>query len=81
MPSVSLDEASVVGWERLFDRWLRTEGALTLYRDASTRLVSRPGETEREFRLRSAQAGRESRDTSMEKLRSRSRTKIETGAS
>ena len=78
MPSVSLDEASVVGWEKLVDRWLRTEGALTLYRDANTRLVSRPGETEREFRLRSAQAGRESRDTSMEKLRSRYRTKIET---
>ncbi|HET8985418.1 MAG TPA: DUF87 domain-containing protein [Trueperaceae bacterium] len=78
LPSVPLDATSVKEWEKLFDRWLRTEGALTLFKDTGSRLVSRPGETEREFRLRCVQAGRESRDAGMEKLRSRYRTKIET---
>jgi hypothetical protein len=78
LPSVALDATSVKEWEKLFDRWLRTEGALTLFKDPGTKLVSRPDESEREFRLRCVQAGRESRDASMEKLRARYRTKIET---
>lgn len=78
LPSTSFDAKSVKEWETLFDRWLRTAGALTLYKDPGTKLVSRPDESDREFRLRCVQAGREARDASMETLRARYRTKTET---
>ena len=44
---------------------------LALFSAPSAKLVSRPGETERDFRLRLAQASRESRDAAVEKLRAR----------
>ena len=42
---------------------------LTLFSAPSAKLTSRAGETERDFRLRLAQAARESRDAAVEKLR------------
>lgn len=78
LPVVSLDAKSIKEWETLFDRWLRTDGALTLYKEPGTKLTSRPGETERDFRLRCVQAGREARDAGMEKLRARYRSRADT---
>lgn len=78
LPAIALDAKSVKEWSTLFDRWLRTEGALTLLRDPHGKLVSRPDESERDFRLRCAQAAREVRDASIEKLRTRYRSKGET---
>lgn len=78
LPAIALDEKSVKEWGSLFDRWLRTDGALTLLRDPASKLVSRPDESERDFRVRCAQAGREARDASIEKLRARYRSKGDT---
>jgi len=78
MPAISVDAKSVKEWSTLFNRWLRTDGALALFREPGTKLVSRPDESEREFRLRCAHATREARDAGIEKLRARYRSRGDT---
>ena len=78
LPAIALDAKSVKEWGTLFNRWLRTDGALTLYREPSTKLVSRPDEDERDFRLRCTQTLREKRDAAIEKLRARYRSRGDT---
>lgn len=78
VPAVTLDERAVKGWGDDFVRWIRTEGALTLRRHAATKLVSRPDEVERDFRLRCAQAAREARDAEMAKVRQRYASRLAT---
>lgn len=76
LPAISTDERAVRGWRELFERWLRVEGGLGLWRDPASKLTSRPDETEQDFRLRCAQAARERRDLEVGKLRDRYGTKI-----
>jgi hypothetical protein len=58
-------------WTRSFASWIARERKLPLFRNASLRLVSNPGENEAAFRLRLQQAAREKRDTEVDRLRSR----------
>jgi len=76
LPEVPLNAKAVKEWGELFERWLRTGGALRLWRDPASKLTSRPGESEQEFRLRCAQAAREARDAAVAKLRERYGAKI-----
>ncbi len=78
LPDVELTERAVRGWRELYERWLRTDGALRLWRDPTSKLVSRPGEDEQAFRLRCAQAAREKRDEEVAKLRGRYASRIAT---
>ncbi|MBX3144851.1 MAG: DUF87 domain-containing protein [Trueperaceae bacterium] len=78
LPQVGLDERAVKSWGDDFVRWARTEGALTLWRHAASKLVSRPGEEEREFRLRCSMAAREGRDAEVAKVRQRFASKVAT---
>lgn len=70
-PGTDTSAAAVKRWQDGFERWLRTEGALTLLRHKGLKLVSAPGETEQQFRLRCSQALREQRDAAMDKVRKR----------
>lgn len=56
-------------WSRDLVAWLYGSQTLELLRSPSLGETSRPGESERDFRVRLQQAGRESRDASVEKLR------------
>ncbi|MDR7417897.1 MAG: ATP-binding protein [Armatimonadota bacterium] len=56
-------------WTRDFARWLAQAHALELFRHPGTGLVSNPGESERDFRIRLQAAVRERRDRAVEKLR------------
>jgi hypothetical protein len=58
-------------WTRSFTSWIARERKLPLFRNASLRLVSSPGENEAAFRLRIQQAAREKRDAEVDRLRSR----------
>lgn len=78
LPQIALDERAVKSWGDDFVRWARTEGALTLWRHAASKLVSRPGEEEREFRLRCSLAAREGRDAEVAKVRQRFASKVAT---
>lgn len=70
-PGTDTSAAAVKRWQDGFERWLRTEGALTLLRHKGLKLVSAPGESEQQFRLRCSQALREQRDAAMDKVRKR----------
>ena len=64
-------------WERSYARWLRTTQALTLYRSPSFRVLSSPGESERDFRVRLQQEAREQRDTRVAQLREKYAPKVQ----
>ncbi|HXW11196.1 MAG TPA: DUF87 domain-containing protein [Nitrososphaeraceae archaeon] len=56
-------------WKKDFIQWLTQNNKLTLYKDLLTQSLSRPGESEKDFRLRIGQKVRENRDESADKLR------------
>lgn len=56
-------------WGKDFATWIYRERALDLLRSPGTREVSRPGESEADFRGRLGQSAREARDGAAEKLR------------
>ena len=60
------------------DRWLGRTRRLTLLRHAGLGVVSRAGESERDFRIRLAAAARESRDAVVDKLRTKYASKLNT---
>lgn len=57
--------------------WLYRNSRVSLWRSPSSKMVSMPGESERDFRLRLSQQGREQRDGSIDKLRDRYASKIQ----
>ena len=56
-------------WQKDFADWLIRTQELELLRSPSLKELSKPGEAERDFRVRLQQAAREHRDQSAEKLR------------
>ena len=68
--------ANFTAWGRDFREWLYRSQALTLFRSPSTGIVSRPGESEKDFRVRLQQSGRELRDQTVDKVRMRYATRI-----
>ena len=63
-------------WTKTFQKWLSTNETVEIFRSPSTKLVSNPGETERDFRVRLQQSTRENRDAKVEALRSKYATKL-----
>jgi len=78
LPDVSFNAKTSKSWGDLFQRWLRTDGALIRYRYTPLKLMSQPNETEQAFRLRCTQAIREQRDEEKEKLRKKYESKLQT---
>ena len=60
---------SYATWSRELVAWLYGSQTLDLFKSPSLGETSRPGESERDFRARLQQAGREKRDENVEKLR------------
>ncbi len=58
-------------WTRDLADWLYRNRKLDLWRCVDPPLVSKPGESERDFRIRLRDAGREARDTKAESLRAK----------
>lgn len=75
-PSVVNKTEKYVDWKRDFLAWLSQNNKLTLYKDPLTQSLSRPGESEKDFRLRIGQKVRENRDESAEKLRKKFAPKL-----
>ncbi|HNQ72310.1 MAG TPA: DUF87 domain-containing protein [Verrucomicrobiota bacterium] len=64
------------GWARDFTAWIQNEHKLPLLRSSDAAQVSRPGETEREFRVRLQLLVRERRDAAVAKLRQKYTPKL-----
>ena len=65
-------------WNKDFGGWLFRTQKVELFRSPSTKDVSKPGESERDFRVRLQQTGREQRDKGAETLRQKYASKIAT---
>ena len=65
-------------WAKDLDRWLGRTQRLTLQRHPGLGLASMAGESERDFRIRLASAARESRDKTVDTLRSKYASKLTT---
>lgn len=65
-------------WKSDLSGWLFRTQQLELRRSPSTNLLSQPGESERDCRLRLQQAGREQRDSQLDALRKKYAPKITT---
>ncbi len=70
-PSVALRAGSYPDWSREFGDWILTSRRLKLLSLPAMKLVSAPGEDERDFRIRAAQKGREWRDAKIADLRAK----------
>lgn len=71
LPSAAGQARSYTGWGRDLIDWLYGHERLDLYRSALVGAVSKPDESERDFRIRLTQSARERRDAEMEKLRAK----------
>ena len=69
LPGVATQARSYGAWGKQIARWIQGSERVTLLESTRHRVTSRPGESEREFRMRLADQGREARDAAAEKLR------------
>jgi hypothetical protein len=69
LPPVAMLAKNYSIWEKAFARWLAQTEKIELLRHRETGLTSKPGETERDFRIRLQDASRTPRDEAVEALR------------
>ena len=72
----AVNAKSIDRWQKDFAAWLYSSQTLDLAKATQSGIVSRPGESERDFRIRLQQASREARDEAVEKLRQKYAPKI-----
>ena len=75
-PKIALAKNNYVLWTRSFKDWIYRSQKLELLSSPSLKMVSMPGEDERDFRIRLQLAARELRDNRVEKLRQKYHSKI-----
>ncbi|MBS0150108.1 MAG: ATP-binding protein [Nitrospira sp.] len=78
LPGSAAKAKSYTDWNKDFGGWLFRTQKIELFKSPSTKDVSRPGESERDFRVRLQQSGRESRDKGADSLRQKYAPKIAT---
>jgi hypothetical protein len=76
VPGTATKAKSYEGWQKDFAGWLFRTQKVELLKSLSTKEVSKPDESEQDFRLRLQQAGREFRDKQSEQLRQKYAPKI-----
>lgn len=75
--SAASNVKSFTKWERAFKTWVKNDQALNLFRSPTFKAVSKPGESEGEFRARLQVLARERRDEQVKKLREKYDRKIQ----
>ncbi|OQW33206.1 MAG: ATP-binding protein [Nitrospira sp. SG-bin1] len=78
LPAGAGKAKSYADWNKDFAGWLFRTQKVELFKSPSTKEVSHPGESERDFRVRLQQTGREQRDKVTESLRQRYASKMAT---
>jgi hypothetical protein len=78
LPARAGKAKSYTDWNKDFGGMLFRTQKVELFRSPSTKDVSKPGESERDFRVRLQQSGRESRDKGADALRQKYAPKIAT---
>lgn len=78
LPASAGKAKSYADWSKDFGGWLFRTQKVELFKSPSTKEVSKPGESERDFRVRLQQTGREQRDKGAEMLRQKYASKMTT---
>jgi hypothetical protein len=76
VPSAASKAKSYETWNKDFSGWLFRNQKVDLFKSPSTKEGSRPDESERDFRVRLQQSGREARDKQSDSLRQKYAPKI-----
>mgnify|MGYP000149625397 CR=1 FL=1 len=76
LPREASNAKSYPEWGTTFKEWIYRNKKLELFKSPSFGVVSDPGESERDFRIRLTQASREKRDQQIERLRQKYAPKI-----
>jgi hypothetical protein len=76
LPGAASKAKNYADWTRAFVTWVSTSESLDLRRSPSLQLVSRPGESEGEFRARLTHAAHEQRDAAVTRLRQKYAPKV-----
>ena len=76
LPAVAMRPKSYDRWRKSFSAYLYRNHRLTLWKSPELKTLSRPEETEAEFRIRLSQLLHEHRDLELEKLRKRFAPKL-----
>lgn len=76
LPGIASQAKQYETWKSDLSAWVFRTQKLELFRSPSTAALSRPGESEREFRVRLQQTGREQRDQHSDSLRKKYAPKI-----
>jgi len=71
VPAAASKARGYAAWSKEFVNWVYSNRGIEVYRSAALKQASAPGESERDFRVRLAQAAREERDRAAEDLRRR----------
>ena len=78
LPPAASQAKNYAAWNKDFTGWLYGTQVINLFQSPSLKLVSQPGEDERDFRIRAGQVAREKRDELVEALRKKYAPKIAT---
>ncbi len=76
LPKDAAQKKNYKGWGKSFHEWLYRNMKIELLKSPSLKEVSRPGEDERDFRIRLQTAAREKRDVLIDRIRKKYTTKI-----
>ena len=76
VPSAASKAKSYETWSKDFSGWLFRTQKVDLLKSPSAKDISKPGESERDFRVRLQQSGREARDKQSDSLRQKYAPKI-----
>ena len=77
LPRAAQQAKNYADWTKSFGAWLAREQALELVRSPSLDVVSKPNESDRDFRVRLQQAAREARDARVAALRQKYAPKLQ----
>lgn len=75
-PNEAAKKQNYLDWSKDFNEWLYRNQSLQLLKSPSLSMVSEPGESERDFRIRLQMIAREKRDELVEQLRQKYASKI-----
>lgn len=78
LPPAASQSKNYTAWNKDFGGWLYGTQVINLLQSPSLKLMSQPGEDDREFRIRAGQVAREKRDEMVEVLRKKYASKIAT---
>jgi hypothetical protein len=78
LPAAMANPSNYKKWEKAFQRWIRQNKPLVIFKNQSLKLASSPGEGRGDFEIRVEEALREKRDMEIEKLRKKYDSKMAT---